>query len=64
MQYFAPQLHPEQHSATLRASRYRKKRKTSHEQDLESADSDSVKMKDHPLRGQMHSPFLHLPRPS
>jgi hypothetical protein len=41
MQYFAPQLHPEQHSATLRASRYRKKRKTSHHQDLESADSDS-----------------------
>lgn len=41
MQYFAPQLHPEQHSATLRASRYRKKRKTSHDQDLESADSDS-----------------------
>lgn len=41
MQYFAPQLHPEQHEATLRASRYRKKRKTSHDQDLESADSDS-----------------------
>ena len=41
MQYFAPQLHPEQHSLTLRASRYRKKRKTSHHQDLSSADSDS-----------------------
>ncbi|OSS47718.1 hypothetical protein B5807_07289 [Epicoccum nigrum] len=41
MQYFAPQLHPEQHSATLRASRYRKKRKTSHHHDLSSADSDS-----------------------
>src|SRR5690242_3199393 len=33
MQYFAPQLHPDQHSASLRANQYRKRRKTRHDDD-------------------------------
>ncbi|KAF2996666.1 hypothetical protein E8E13_004016 [Curvularia kusanoi] len=46
MQYFAPQLQPERHQASLRASRYRKKRKTRHDEeqdeDLASSSADEL----------------------
>ncbi|KAF3037700.1 hypothetical protein E8E12_008617 [Didymella heteroderae] len=42
MQYFAPQLHPEQQpTVSLRASQYRKKRKTRHGEEHDDADYSS-----------------------
>ena len=42
MQYFAPQLHPEQQSTvSLRASQYRKKRRTKHGEALDDGDHSS-----------------------
>lgn len=47
MHYFAPQLHPDQRSASLRATQYRKKRKSRHhghrhDDDRSSSDSSDV----------------------
>ncbi|XPS77304.1 hypothetical protein M3J09_009332 [Ascochyta lentis] len=63
MHYFAPQLHPDQHPAhSLRASHYRKNRKSKHRQDQhhhhhhQDASSSASDADAHADRSSLHSP--------
>lgn len=63
MQYFAPQLHPDQHTASLRASQYRKKRKPRHDDDRHDGDGSSSEGSDAGERSRS-SPSNALSHPS